>query len=559
MNWKKKSDLVPTTIEELREILLKNRGITKQNLDDFFNSQSPIDLTLKDLEISKNQLDGALKLIKKTINNDKKIVIFGDYDVDGICASAILWQALFKLYRAKHPNGTNHPVPFIPHREKNGYGITTSAVDELIQTFAPQLIITVDNGIVAHDPIAYAREKNIDVILTDHHQPELKEDKPHFPDANFVVFTTKLCGASVAWILARALDKDTAKKTIELAGVATISDQVPLLNANRSFAKAGLDAIKVSKNLGIIELCKAAKLVQAEINEGTVGFVLAPRINAIGRLGHGLEALRLLCTQNQKQAKGLAKILNDTNILRQDMTKLMLEDAVAKVANSSKENILIVNSQKYHEGLIGLIASGLTEKYHKPAIAISIRGELAKASARSVKGINIVEILREIKKDLISVGGHPMAAGFSFLSKNLDNVSDKLLRIARSKISKDKLEKALNIDCELPASMVTVPVSRSVSNFAPFGVKNPRPIFKIKNLKVVSTKILGKENEHFKLKVVDSINDSSETFDCLGWGIADKIENVAVGREIEVAGYLEVNQWKQNKFAQVIIKDLRLI
>lgn len=557
MKWHKKSSVVPKTIESLLKIVFKNRNIQKEDTEEFLHPKNPLDFSVSQLKISKTEFSEALKLIKKFLKEDKRIVIFGDYDVDGICASAILWQVLFKLYKTHHPEGKKHPVPFIPHREKHGYGITQVAIDEIVTSYDPDLIITVDNGIVAHEAVQYARDKGIAVIITDHHQPEKKGETEIFPPATHIVHTTQLCGATVSWMLAKGLDAEYAEQLLDLAGIATIADQVPLLKANRSFATFGIKALRKSKNLGILELCKVSQVKQTEITEGTIGFVIAPRINAMGRLEHGLDALRLLCTKNKKQAEELASILQATNVTRQDLTKEMLDDAMLQVSEIITENLIIVHSEKYHEGILGLIAGGLSEKYYKPSIAISLGADLAKASARSIQEVNITEILREIRDDLVSVGGHPMAAGFSFLPEKLETIKKRLFQLANEKIKKSQLERGIEVECEIPVQLISVATIESLSEFAPYGMANVQPVFEIKNLKVLEIKKIGKEQEHIKLKVQEFDNSEATAFDCLGWRMSDFYSDLKVNSKISLIGTLDINEWREKKYPQVILKDIQ--
>jgi single-stranded-DNA-specific exonuclease len=557
MKWNTKSNKIPTNIKELQDIILENREIPKDQLETFINPVHPKEFSLEDLDINKAEYNKSIKIIKKAIKDDTKIVIFGDYDVDGISASAILWQVLFKMYKESHSEGKNHPVPFIPHREKHGYGINQKAIDEIIESHNPKLIITVDNGIVAHEPISYAKSKGIDVILTDHHQPELKNDKPDLPDATCIVHTSKICGAGVAWMLAKGLDEELTLTMLDLAGIATIADQVPLLDANRSFATFGIKQLRESNNLGLREICKIAKIKQEEISAGNIGYAISPRINAMGRLEHGLDALRLLCTKNNKQASDLAKLLNDTNFTRQDMTKLMLDEAKLQLDEIEEENIIIVHSETFHEGILGLIAGRLAERHNKPAIAIYMGKDIAKASARSVSGVDVVKILREIKSDLTAVGGHPMAAGFSFLPKNLKTIKTKLFKIAKEKINESQLEKSLKLDCEIPASLVNAPAIESLNKFSPYGMKNPQPVVSIKNLKILDVRLIGKSNEHLKLKLVDSTNEDGVSFDCLGWRMSERFTNLEQDNVISIAGTLDINDWNNRQYPQVILKDVK--
>ena len=555
MKLLKKSNTVPQTITELRAVVFENREIPTSNSVEFLNPKHPSLLTIDAVGINKKQFNAAVALIKESIQVDKKIVIFGDYDVDGICATAILWQVLFSLYRQKHPKGLNHPVPFIPHREKHGYGITSKAIDEIVADLKPAVIITVDNGIVAHEPIKYAQDLGIQVILTDHHEPEVKNGKPLYPPADCIVHTTQLCGATVGWMLAHALAKSQAEELLDLAAVATIADQVPLLAANRSFARHGLQQLRKSTNVGITELLKSAVVTQENLNETTVGFVLAPRINAMGRLEHGLDALRLLCTQNKKQAQDLAELLTETNVSRQDLTKQMTESAKIQAAESEAEHLIIVESDSFHEGILGLIAGGLAEEFHKPAIAITVGETVAKASARSILGVNIIEILREIQEDLLTVGGHPMAAGFSFIPSNLHDIKTKLYQLAKKHITKENLEKSLLVDCEIAPQLVSVSTITALSEFAPYGMKNPQPIFEIKNLQVISVTAIGKQSEHIKITVIDTSESSATAFHCLGWRMGDRLPEVRKDATITIVGFLEINEWKNKKYPQIILKD----
>lgn len=551
MQWKLKTEKTPKNFEQVRQILLENRNISQEGITAFFEPKHPVELTISDVGILESGMEQAVAIISDAISNNKKIVVFGDYDADGICASAILWEVLYAEFIQTHGVDAEIPIPFIPQREKHGYGISEQAISEIIEEHAPDIIITVDNGIVAHTPIQFAKDQGITCIVTDHHQPEQDQSGNFiYPNADAIVHTTQLCGATVAWMLARELDTTAAvNKSIELAGIATIADQVPLLEANRSFAQHGVIALQKSTRVGIQELCKLAGIKQQFLTEWNVGFGLAPRINAMGRLDHGMPALRLLCTNNIQRAQRLAAVLSDTNVTRQDLTKEMLDDAKSQVEVIKDEHIIIVHSDQYHEGILGLIAGGLTEKYYKPAIAISTANSIAKASARSVPGVNIVELIRTIQDELLSVGGHPMAAGFSFTPEKIDLVLKKLFSVAKKDISQSDLEKSIEVDCKLPNSLVSVATVEHLDEFSPFGMGNPAPVFEIDEVVILELKTMGKDQEHLKL--------AFDSFECVAWRKSYLAANLKAHMKVNLVGSLSINEWNGSKKVQLQLKDVK--
>jgi single-stranded-DNA-specific exonuclease len=562
--WELLSDKIAESPEELKEILLQNRDLkTKKAINEFLDPKNPIDLNVKTVGLNPKDVKKAVKRIKQAIKAQQKIVVYGDYDADGICATAILWSALFDLYKKVSPKIIDSkavPAPFIPDRDKHGYGISEIAIDEIITNHNPDIIITVDNGIVAFKAIEYARNKGLEVIITDHHQTETENDQPKLPFANVILHSTQLCGASVAWMFARELNLKSAQESLDLCGIATIADQVPLSDANRSFAKYGIKALRETTRIGLKELFKEAGIVQKEINEGTIGFAIAPRINAMGRIQNGINALRLICTVKKGRARELAKTLAKTNVERQDLTTEMVDEARTQVKLIAGENLIIVHSTEYHEGILGLIAGRLTEEYNKPSIAISLGDKVAKGSARSMPGVNIVDILREIRDDLIAVGGHPLAAGFGFETEKITVIKERLFALAKIKISPNQLEKKLKIECEINPDLVSEKIVADIEKLSPFGIKNPRPSFKINNLKILEVKTIGEEQKHLKLKVAFENKDGSKInyFDCLGWGMSEFATKIKTGDKISVAGTLDTNSWRNVVYPQVIIKDIRL-
>ena len=546
MNWHIIDSTIPQTAAELREILVKNLKLS--DVDAFFSPPHPLDISLAEVDIDKVQLEIAVKRILEAKENEEEIIVFGDYDADGVCSTAILWQTLHEL-------GCKI-IPFIPHRAKHGYGLSAKALDDLLKENQPALIITVDNGIVAHGPAQRVMDEGIDLIITDHHQPEDK-----LPPALAVVHSTKLSGATVAWMLAREVMKAAGEEMsqgwqLDLAAIATIADQVPLQDANRSFAKYGLAALRKSNRFGLKALFTQAKQDQQTINSQSVGFGIAPRINAMGRLGHSLDALRLLLTTNKARAEQLAKTLGETNVQRQEMTYEMYGQALSQADEWKQENIIIVHSTDYHPGVVGLIAGRLMERFYKPVIAISVGDGIAKASARSVAGVNIVELIREVRDDLLEVGGHPMAAGFGMEAEKMDQVIERLKKIAKEKIDPELLQPSLEIAAVIPAELINEPTINTVWEFAPFGQGNQEPILAFKQVEVLQVLTMGADGQH--LKVVGKGADGVTPINFLYWRRGALAEKIEAGDKIDVAGILEINEWRGKKSVQVRVKDIEI-
>ncbi len=542
MKLKYKAKTIPKSLGELQDILLKNRGI--EDKDSFFTVTSPFELSLSEVELDREQLDGVLLRLKKAKENNEYIVIFGDYDADGISASAILWQALFKL-------GFN-VKPFIPHRTKHGYGVSIKAIKEVIEDKKPDLVITVDNGIVAHEPIKYLRDLGIDVVVTDHHHPEKKDDNLIYPPANYIFHSTKLCGATVAWMLVRELDQEMARQSLDLCALATVADQVPLVGANRSFVIAGIEAIKTTQRLGLKKLLEKTVKDIDGINTDTIGYIIAPRINAVGRLGEGVVALRLLCTESNSQATRLVDEVIKVNEQRKTLTYELLKQAEETVMEQKDENIIITASEEYHEGILGLIAGSLLQKYAKPVIAIKLAKKEAKASVRSVAGINIVEFLRQIKDDFLTIGGHPLAGGFSFEVVKFAEVKHKLFALAQEQFSEDLLVKELAVECVLPLSLINEEVVEMIESFKPFGQQNPKPIFEVRNVSIQEVSSMGKNGEHLRIMV----GNKDHYLKAIGWRMGKLSKQLELDDKVTVVGTLGFNVWNNRKSIQMILEEI---
>jgi single-stranded-DNA-specific exonuclease len=541
MNWNIQNSKIVTTRKKLLEHLVKNRGI--QDIKQFLTPISPLKISSIDLEINQKQLKKAVQRIKTAIKSQEKVLIYGDYDADGISATSLVWLALNHLGLKTQP--------FIPDRMRHGYGMSKKALQEIIQDFNPKLIITVDNGIVAHKELQWLKDKEIDVIVTDHHQPS-EQELPAYA----LVHSTQISGAAVAWMLIRELDPKFANNLIDLVAISTIADQMPLLKANRSFTKHGLELLKENKRPGLVALCQTAKIKPELISAGTVGFMIAPRINAAGRIAHGLTAARLLCTQSLSTALDLAEQLEQLNQDRQDLTLLQFKTALKQAQSQNKQKILIVHSDQFHEGVIGLISGKITEKFYKPSIAIATEGDVVKASARSIKGVNITDLIREIKQDLLSVGGHELAAGFSAHKKKLPVIIKKLQKIGLQTIDDELLRPQLNIDAVVDKQLLSFKTHDLLQSLEPFGIGNRKPILAVKNCFVVQASSMGQDNQHLKLMIRCDKQDY-KTIQAIGWSMGSLVKEL-VQKKIDLAFNLEINQWNGKKSLQLKIKDIIL-
>lgn len=552
MQWRFISSTIPNSVSEVLPILLQNREITDP--DGFFSPRNPLKLDAQSVGIDPGHLANAVTRLKQARDKQEKVIIFGDYDADGICATAVMWLALREF--------GIEALPFIPHREKHGYGVSDAAIDEILQAGKPDLIITVDNGIVAHEPLERLKKAGVEVIVTDHHTLEMRtDDQPHLPPALAVVHTTQLCGTTVAWMLAKELlaTGDTVPplvgELLDLCAIASIADQVPLQAANRSFAYFGIQALRKTQRPGVLALCMQAQIEPSEISTYHVNYVLGPRINAMGRLEHGMDALRLLCTKNPVTAAELAKTLSDVNTRRQELTDELLQHAIAQVEHQRDEHILIVASPEYHEGIIGLIAGRLSELYYRPAIAISVGESTVKGSARSVQGVNITDLIRLLKDELLSVGGHPLAAGFGAEVGKLDGITAQLKTLARQHVATELLTPSLTVDLKLPAHLVTEQLAEELLKWEPVGQGNQKPVFVVEDLTVLSAFPMGRENRH--LKLVLQSPSHAKPLHTVGWGLGEKVQDLQVGQKVAVAGYVEINEYKGRRNVQLVIKDIQ--
>ena len=482
--------------------VLKVRGYrSKESIATFLAPPFPtLNYLLENIKIKSSSLTKTKAIVEEEIQKGRDICVFGDYDADGITSTAILWQTL-KLLSQK---SSARILPFIPDRTRHGYGLSSRALDDILsgsafqgthyKDFSPSLIITVDNGITANEQVARLRANHIKVIISDHHTPGTT-----LPKCDAIIHSDITSGAGIAWLTSLYISDSlqAVLDFIDLAAIGVTADQLPLKGINRSIVKHGLMALSNSKNKGLNALIKSAGLASPVLSTYDINYVLAPRLNAVGRIDNPLTALRLLCSDSDLQTATLAKMMNSSNEVRQELTSASLSLALKSPA---KDKVMVASSPEFHEGIIGLVAGKLAETHSRPAIVISEGKEVSKGSARSPKGVNITTLLRQTQDLLLSVGGHEQAAGFSLKTDKIPEFIAKITRIANTEIKPELLVKKVTAIAELLLSQISLPLATLFEGLEPFGIGNSKPRFVSRNLTVLEWRFLG-SGKHSKFTV----------------------------------------------------------
>ena len=527
--------------------LLTARGIKDHvAIEEFLNTPQLSYYANKLDENLKQSLMKARTLIFAAIKNNLPIVIHGDYDADGICATAILYNTLKKELNYENS------FYYIPSRFENGYGLSKSSIDEFTENLKTSgqdvskglLLITVDSGITAVDEVNYARELGYQVIITDHHQ------KPStVPIADCIVWSEQMVGSGISWFLSRVIgSKD--KQSVALAAIATVTDLQPVLGLNRALVKRGLDVINKNPPLGLKKLMDVAGKT-GEVSTYELGWVIGPRINASGRLIRATEALKLFIEEDPAVLDSIVKQLDETNLLRQDKTLQMLELASVSETENMPRVIFSVSSD-YHEGIIGLVASKLVQKYYRPSIVISLNQGTGKGSVRSIPGIDIIAMLRRFEHLFENVGGHPMAAGFTINQNNIDALQKELIQVFDKELTEDNFNRTLNIDLLLPAHHIGVDLIDNLDKLKPFGMGNEEPIFATYNMGVVSSYTVGQNNQHLLLKLFDN----GRYYKAIYFGEGAMADSISLGSKVDLAYTLKKNEYDNKVTVDLLVKDL---
>lgn len=550
---------IPCSVSEA----LIRRGVhTEGDLTTYFDS--PLNNLLNPFGLM--DMDRAVERIYAAILNNEKICIYGDYDVDGVTSTVLMYLFLNEIGA--------RVTYYIPNRLDEGYGLNREAIDDVVSKNV-QLMITVDCGMTAVDEVAYAASKGMDTIITDHHQPG--DDIPEMAKAIINPIRPgdtypfkSLSGVGVAFKLVMGLryflkqknyfteKMPNIKKYLDLVTLGTVADVVPLIGENRVFVKHGLQLLSERKvRKGLHELMKLAGLNQNKITTTHVGFMIAPRINAVGRMGCSDRGVKLLITEDSGEARWLAEELNQENKYRQDIEKSILKESFDKVEDNKlheKYKGIVLYSPDWHPGVIGIVASRVVEKYCRPAIVISYEGGVGKGSARSISSFHLYDGLKSISNILLGFGGHKYAAGIKIDPANLKELQKSFHRIIDEQLDDSDFIPEIKIDAYLDAEKISGELLDWLDRMRPFGAGNSEPVFCMKNVeKVDRFNFIGKDKSHLK----GSIMQGGIVLDVIGYNMRMYKECVETADRFDILFVPEYNTWMGGKTIQLKVKDIR--
>lgn len=503
-------------------------------------------------------MDRAVERIKRAIEDKERIIIYGDYDVDGISGSAVLVLAL------QHMGA--HVSYRLPHRVNDGYGLSAKFIEEFEQ-IGVSLVITVDCGVSNAEEVRMAHDRGIDVIITDHHK--IPQD---YPDAAYELIHPMrndgdypfkdLTGSGVAFKLAQGLlsdeqtidDQDSLiHALIDLASLGTVADCGPIIGENRLIVKKGLEILPKTRWIGLKALQEIAGITDDKpLSTYNIGFQIGPRINASGRISSPYYALQLLVQEdNPEVAKQLAEKLENLNLKRRDMLMEYLKEAENRMADRAEPSIIIEHDAHWHVGLVGLISGRLTEKYARPSIILQDFGDYLVASARSPKFFNIIEAITKFGKYLEHFGGHAQAAGFKIKKENLEIFTKKIQSHAKKILKDMDLKSSLNIDCEIMPSELNFKTVDFIDSLSPFGIANEKPVFVLRNAQVHMAKTVGREQKHMSIDV----SVDGKQVRGIAFSMGRFIDYARSHKALDIVMQLERNEWKGRKTLQMKILD----
>ncbi|MBN2100796.1 single-stranded-DNA-specific exonuclease RecJ [Candidatus Dojkabacteria bacterium] len=509
-------------------------------------------------------VEKAVSKIEKAIALGNRIFIHGDFDADGICATAVLWDYLFRKRKAD-------VLPYIPSRVDEGYGLSESSINAIIKK-GGEMIITVDCGIRDVELIekhrkTYKNKEGIDFIVTDHHKIGEKLPRyttivhPLHPKGKYPF--GYLSGAAVAWKLVAAMEKKRFPDSyfwdkvpgLDLVALSTVADIMPITDENRIIVKQGLRLLRNSDRPGIKALAEEAKVSLADLNTYHLGYVIGPRINAAGRIGDATDALRLLTTSRDSSAKFLADKLGMWNKERQEITETILNEVREVIEREgSGKHLYFAYGNDWPEGIIGLVAGKIQEEVNRPVIVVTQTQKTARGSARSINGFNIIEAIEKESSLLESFGGHSLAAGFTVNTDNIEELKDRLEKVAESQLKQENFVKEVSADAVVNISDMNWETYSIIKKLAPFGYGNRRPVFWVKDAVVAEFSDVG-DGKHLRLMVK---GEDSGFLSCIYFGGGDWVNKISTGDTVELMGTLESNVWNGEEYLQFKIIDMVL-
>lgn len=535
-------------INELLATILVNRDIVdEQKLEIFLN---PTRNNFHDPFLMPD-MEKAVERIIKAINSKEKVIIYGDYDADGITSITVLKKFLEDV-------GLNADY-YIPNRLNEGYGLNNNAIQKIVENNY-ELMITVDCGISGIEEINYANSLGLETVVTDHH--EVGDD---IPNAIAVVDAKRkdnkypcrdLAGVGVVFKLIQAismklnLKDEEYLKYLDIVCVGTISDIVPLVDENRVITKLGLMLVKQTKNIGLKSLIVSSGY--KKIDSTTISFGIAPRINACGRMGHAEEALKLFLSKNLNEVNELTKILNEYNVERQSTEKRIYEEALSQIQENhlDDKDAIIVAGENWHHGVIGIVSSKITELYFKPSILLCYEDDIAKGSGRSIPGFDLHDALMKCQDTIEKFGGHSMAIGITIKRENFQKFCYEFEEVAKDSNLKD-IFPIIQIDAEFELKDINKDMVKSLEQLEPYGEANKMPLFAFKKLKIDSIRALS-EGKHLKL----TLKEGNTVVNAIGFNMGTLVDNYRIGDKIDIVGVLEVNTFNGVDTLQINMKDM---
>jgi single-stranded-DNA-specific exonuclease len=531
--------------------------LVQRNIDSFKKAKEFFRPSLEDLHdpFLLKDMDRAVSRIEKAIIDNENILIYGDYDVDGTTSVSLVSSYLKTI--------TNHIATYIPDRYDEGYGISYQGID-----FASDnnfsLIIALDCGIKAIEKVSYATQKNVDFIICDHHKPGDEIPKalavlnPKRVDCTYPY--KELCGCGVGFKLVHALASrrgqtiEDIQQYLDLVATAIAADIVPITGENRILTYYGLEVINSNPRNGIKAIIHQINKKKLTITD--VVFIIAPRINAAGRIKHGNYAVELLTEMNYEAALDFAASIEKFNLERKELDKKITYEALQQIesANEKEKFSTVVYSENWHKGVIGIVASRLIESFYRPTLVFTKSGNKLAASARSVRGFDVYEALNECSEFIEQFGGHKYAAGLTLDPKNYSAFKNKFEEVVKATIDKKLLIPEITIDLELELSEITPKFFRILQQMGPFGPQNMKPVFKTTSVRDNGYgKTVGADKSHLKLSIIDGAD--KKTYNAIGFGLGNKIKSIKC--DFDIAYSLDENEWKGNTSIQLLLKDLK--
>ena len=525
--------------------IIYSRGIdTEEKLTQFLSN----DLSKLHDPYLLHDMDKAVARIRQAIENYEQILVYGDYDADGMTSASIMKEALEML-------GAEAQV-YLPNRFVDGYGPNESVYKYFIEQQQVSLIITVDNGVAGHEAISYAQSQGVDVIVTDHHglPAELPEAfaivHPEHPEGNYPF--KYLAGCGVAFKVACALLESIPTEMLDLVAIGTIADMVSLTDENRIMVKVGLEMLKQTERIGLMELMKVSVIDMLDVNEETVGFKIAPQLNALGRLDDPNPAVELLTGFDDEEALSIAQMINAKNEERKEIVQKIYDEAMNMV--DLDKPVQVLAKEGWHPGVLGIVAGRILEHIAQPVIVLNIEDGMAKGSARSIEAINIFQALDDHRDLFEAFGGHAGAAGMTLPVENLEQLSQVLCDyIADNDIDLSQ-KKTLTIDEVLPLAEIDLDTVKSLGKIAPFGMDNPKPVFEIKDFEVKQARTMGQNGAHLKLK----ITQGSTAVDLVAFNQGHLVQEFQQAQNLCLAVTLSINKWNGQTTVQLMLEDARV-